>query len=150
MNSRAGKWPDGMEQPVRIGPNGNDPPISAGRYAKYLTPNKDTQGDQLFLRAAVSFHSIEKACEWGEYEFDLAEDPETMFAKAKLEAENIWRDKLSVIDIDTTGVSTELITVFWSGTYRTMLSPQDMYVYHSYHSSHVTIQIRKSFDMYWC
>jgi len=126
MNSRAGKWPDGVEQPVRIGPNGNDPPISAGRYAKYRTPNKDTQGDQIFLRAAVSFHSVEKACKWSEADFPLSVDPEEVFTKGKKEAEDIWRDKLSVIDIDTTGVSTELITVFWSGTYRTMLSPQDM------------------------
>jgi len=126
MNSRAGRWPDRVEQPVQIGPNGNEPPISAGRYAKYLTPNKDTQGDQIFLRAAVSFHSVEKACGWIEDEFPLLEDPEAVFSKAKNDAESIWRDKLSVIDIDTTGVSTEFVTVFWSGTYRTMISPQDM------------------------
>lgn len=126
MNSRAGKWPDGVEQPVLIGPNGNSPPISAGRYAKYLTPNND----QISLRAAVSFISIEKACSWIEEELVMSEDPEEAFTKTKKEAEDIWREKLSVIDIDMTGVSTELLTVFWSGAYRTMLSPQDMSVYY--------------------
>jgi len=126
MNSRAGKWPDGVEQTVFIGPNGNEPPISAGRYAKYLTPKRETQGDQIFLRAAMSFQSIDQACKWSEDEFAWTGVPEAMFAKAKKEAEDMWREKLSVIDIDTTGVSNELITVFWSGTYRTMISPQDM------------------------
>ncbi|KAK8012468.1 glycosyl hydrolase family 92 [Apiospora marii] len=36
-----------------------------------------------------------------------------------------WSEKLSVIQVDQVGVSEDLLTTFWSGFYRALLSPQD-------------------------
>ncbi|KAH6655473.1 family 92 glycosyl hydrolase [Truncatella angustata] len=40
-------------------------------------------------------------------------------------AEESWKENLSVIRINATGVDDSVHTIFWSGTYRAMLSPQD-------------------------
>ncbi|KAK6956042.1 hypothetical protein Daesc_001312 [Daldinia eschscholtzii] len=41
------------------------------------------------------------------------------------DAEDAWREKLSPISVDAGGASEELQTSFWSGVYRTMISPQN-------------------------
>ncbi len=64
--------------------------------------------------------SVAQACHNAETEI-----PDSEFDKVRKAAEDVWRQKLSVIQVDATGVSDELQTVFWSGAYRAMISPQD-------------------------
>ncbi|KAJ2986065.1 hypothetical protein NUW58_g5212 [Xylaria curta] len=47
------------------------------------------------------------------------------FSRVVAAAEVAWREKLSVIKADHTGLNLDLLKTFWSGLYRTMLSPQD-------------------------
>jgi hypothetical protein len=54
-----------------------------------------------------------------------SEIPDFDFGTVLTAAQKIWREKLSAIQVDATGVNEELQTVFWSGAYRAMLSPQD-------------------------
>ena len=124
MNNRAGPWL--KEEPLRVTPNGNTPLIPAGAWIQYEPPSPDMK-DQIFIRVAVSLFSAARSCELIEEEFKevALEPPSETFEKTRAAAENLWREKLSVIEVDNTGVSDELSTVFWSGTYRAMLSPQD-------------------------
>lgn len=89
---------------------------SAGTFVRFHAPKDNT----ILARVGVSFMSVEQACSNAENEQPDFDFPGTVTA-----AETAWRDKLSVIDIDTDGVSTDLQKVFWSGAYRTMISPQD-------------------------
>lgn len=112
MNNRAGSNP----KSVKIVPNGNTPLVPAGAWAQFHpSPN-----DQILVRVGVSFMSPEQACNSAEKEV-----PDFGFDKLLKAAEDVWREKFSVIEVDATGVSDELQTVFWSGTYRAMISPQD-------------------------
>jgi putative alpha-1,2-mannosidase len=112
MNNRAGTQP----KTVSIVPNGNTPLIPAGAWAQFEAP----ANDQILLRVGLSFMGIDQACKNAETEI-----PDFEFEKVLEAAEDAWRQKLSVIQVDATGVSEELQTVFWSGTYRAMISPQD-------------------------
>ena len=111
MNNRAGNEP----KAVKIVPNGNTPLIPAGAWAQFEPP----ANDQILVRVGLSFLSTEQACQNAESEI-----PDFDFDKVLTAAEDNWREKLSVVDIDATGVSDDLQTVFWSGTYRAMISPQ--------------------------
>jgi putative alpha-1,2-mannosidase len=112
MNNRAGSQP----KSVSIVPNGNTPLIPAGAWAQFeASPN-----DQILVRVGLSFIGLAQACHNAETEV-----PDFGFDKLLKAAEDAWREKLSVVEIDATGVSDELQTVFWSGTYRAMISPQD-------------------------
>lgn len=53
------------------------------------------------------------------------EQPDFDFEGTVSAAEAAWRKKLNVISVNAEGVSKDLQTVFWSGAYRTMISPQD-------------------------
>ncbi|KAG4025189.1 hypothetical protein MFRU_064g00260 [Monilinia fructicola] len=113
MNNRAGSQPKNLS----VTPDGiNSPPLPAGAWTQFNAP----ANNQILARVGVSFISIEKACKNAETEI-----PDFDFEKVLTAAEDAWREKLSVISIDATGVSDELQTVFWSGTYRAMISPQD-------------------------
>jgi putative alpha-1,2-mannosidase len=112
MNNRAGSQP----KSVSIVPNGNSPLTPAGAWTQFEAP---TNG-QILVRVGVSFISSAQACHRAEEEI-----PEFGFQETLKAAENVWREKLSVIKIDATGVSDDLQTVFWSGAYRAMISPQD-------------------------
>jgi putative alpha-1,2-mannosidase len=113
MNNRAGSEPKN----VSVAVNGNNPLVPAGAWAQFHPPSSN---NQIMLRVGLSFISTEKACNNAE-----AEIPDFEFENVLTAAEDVWREKLSVIDVDATGVSTELQTVFWSGVYRSMISPQD-------------------------
>jgi len=112
MNNRAGSEP----KSVKIVPNGNSPPVPAGAWAQF----EQSSNDQILVRVGVSFMSPDQACHNAEKEV-----PDFGFNKLLKSAEDVWREKLSVIQVDATGVSDELQTVFWSGAYRAMISPQD-------------------------
>ena len=111
-NNRGGSNP----KSVKIVPNGNSPPVPAGAWTQF----EQSPNDQILVRVGVSFMSPDQACHNAEKEV-----PDFGFNKLLKSAEDVWREKLSVIEVDATGVSDELQTVFWSGTYRAMISPQD-------------------------
>ena len=112
MNNRAGSQPKN----VSITPNGNSPPVPAGAWTQFQAP----ANNQILARVGVSFMSIAQACSNAESEI-----PDFDFNKVLNSAEDVWREKLGVIQVDATGVSDDLQTVFWSGAYRAMISPQD-------------------------
>jgi len=89
---------------------------SAGTWIQFKKPEDHT----ILARVGVSFISVEQACANAE-----AEIPDFSFARVERDARKAWREKLSAVEIDATGVSEELQTTFWSGLYRTMLSPQN-------------------------
>ena len=93
-----------------------NPSGSVGSWIQFEPP----ANDEILARVGVSFKSTEKACQNAESEL-----PDFAFDKTVKAAESAWREKLSVIEVDPTGVDDEFLTVFWSGIYRAMLSPQN-------------------------
>ncbi|KAJ6162644.1 hypothetical protein N7497_002623 [Penicillium chrysogenum] len=90
--------------------------LSAGAFARFYAP-KD---NNILVRVGVSFISVHQACSNAE-----REQPDFDFEGTVSAAESAWRKKLDVISVDADGVSSDLQTVFWSGAYRTFISPQD-------------------------
>jgi predicted alpha-1,2-mannosidase len=76
--------------------------------------------DQILARVGLSFISVDQACQNAESEI-----PDFGFEKVVKASEDTWTDKLSTVQVNPTGVSDELLTTFWSGLYRAILSPQD-------------------------
>ncbi|XXH03627.1 snoRNA-binding protein [Hypoxylon texense] len=114
VNNRGGSEP----KSIIIGQDNNSPPLPAGTYTRF---NELEAGSSITIRVGLSFKSVEQACNNAETEI-----PDFDFSKTLATAEDIWEDKLSVLDIDTTGFEDDdLKTIFWSGVYRAMLSPQD-------------------------
>ncbi|KAF2743216.1 glycoside hydrolase family 92 protein [Sporormia fimetaria CBS 119925] len=98
-----------------VGPPGIEVSPSGGWVQFHPPPNR-----QLIARVGMSFINEEKACMNAEKEI-----PEYNFDQTYHVAEKVWRDKLSVISVDGEGVSDVLLKSFWSGVYRSMISPQD-------------------------
>ncbi|CAG8971493.1 hypothetical protein HYALB_00002077 [Hymenoscyphus albidus] len=94
----------------------NNPPLSAGAWTLFTAP----VNNQILVRVGVSFISVAKACQNAESEI-----PDFDFKKVQESAEDAWRKKFAVVEVDNTGVSEETQTIFWSGMYRAMISPQD-------------------------
>ncbi|KUJ23719.1 glycoside hydrolase family 92 protein [Mollisia scopiformis] len=113
MNNRAGSYPKSLR---RVADGVNSPPLPAGAWTQFNA----TEDNEILVRVGVSFISNEQACSNAEKEI-----PDFDFEDILSSAEDAWRDKLSVVEVDATGVSDELQTVFWSGMYRSMISPQD-------------------------
>ncbi|RFU28116.1 hypothetical protein B7463_g8224, partial [Scytalidium lignicola] len=112
INNRPGSEP----KTITVTPNGNTPPLPAGAWTQFHPP----ANNQLLVRVGVSFMSVAQACKNAE-----SEVPHFDFDEVLQSAEDVWRKKLGVVEVDATGVSDELQTVFWSGVYRSMISPQD-------------------------
>jgi putative alpha-1,2-mannosidase len=114
VNNRAGSEPKN----VSVTPDGinSSPPLPVGAWTQFHPP----ANNQILVRVGVSFMSAAQACSNAESEI-----PDFGFDEVRSAAEDAWREKLSVIQLDTSGVSDLLQTVFWSGTYRAMISPQD-------------------------
>ncbi|KKK15194.1 alpha-1,2-mannosidase, putative subfamily [Aspergillus rambellii] len=91
--------------------------FSAGTFTRFHPP---TQDDGILARVGVSFVSVEQACSNVEQE-----QPDFDFDATVMAAESAWREKMEVVKVDAQGVSSELQTIFWSGAYRAMISPQD-------------------------
>lgn len=89
---------------------------SAGTFTRF----HHLHGDSILARVGVSFIGVDQACHNAE-----REQPDFDFEGTLSAAEDAWRHKLNVISVDADGVSKDLQTVFWSGAYRTMISPQD-------------------------
>ncbi|KAI0124094.1 family 92 glycosyl hydrolase [Xylariales sp. AK1849] len=79
-----------------------------------------SKSNEIMARFGLSFLSTETACANAEREI-----PDFDFDKVVGGAQEAWRQKLSVIQIDASGVREDSLTTFWSGLYRTMISPQN-------------------------
>jgi len=96
--------------------SGTQSTLSAGTFARFHAPKDGS----ILARVGVSFISVQQACSNAE-----REQPDFDFEGTVSAAESAWKKKLDVISVDATGVSSDLQKVFWSGAYRTMISPQD-------------------------
>lgn len=92
------------------------PPIPAGAFVQFQKPS----ANQILARVGLSFINEDQACANAEKEI-----PGFDFDKTRSDAETAWAKKLSAVSVDATSVSTSTQTTFWSGMYRTMMSPQD-------------------------
>lgn len=103
---------------VSLTPDGTNTPatLSAGTFVQFNSPKDNT----ILARVGVSFMSVDQACANAE-----KEQPNFDFEGTVSAAEAAWREKLNVVTVDAEGVSSDLQTVFWSGAYRAMISPQD-------------------------
>lgn len=86
----------------------------AGAWSRF------TAASEVLVRVGVSFINNEQACRNAEKEV-----PDFEFGKVLRAAEKLWEKKLSVVELDAGAASEEMLTVFWTGIYRTFLSPQD-------------------------
>lgn len=116
VNNRAGTEPKHAFA-VPDGVNTGAETLPVGAWTRFNAPDSD---GQIIARVGVSFISVDQACSNGEKEI-----PDFDFDATLTAAENVWKEKLGVIQIDAGGASDELQTVFWSGVYRGMISPQD-------------------------
>ena len=91
--------------------------IADGAWAQFFAPSNNSQ---ILARVGVSFISEDQACQNAENELSTYD-----FEGTRTAAENAWREKLGVVTVDATGVSDDYLTMFYSGLYRTLLSPQD-------------------------
>ncbi|KAL2187253.1 glycoside hydrolase family 92 protein [Thermothelomyces heterothallicus CBS 203.75] len=99
-----------------VGAGFHIPSGSAGAWLQFERPANNS----LLARVGVSFISMDQACQNAESEMG-----DWHFERVESDARKQWREKLGAIEIDATGVSEELQTTFWSGLYRTLLSPQN-------------------------
>ena len=95
------------------------PTGSAGAWLQFEKP-EDSETNSFLARVGVSFISVDQACENAEDEIGDFD-----FERVERRAREAWAEKLSVIEVDPVGVSEEMLTTFWSGLYRTLLSPQN-------------------------
>ncbi|ORY63006.1 glycosyl hydrolase family 92-domain-containing protein [Pseudomassariella vexata] len=114
VNNRAGS----NVKKITVAKDNNSPPLPAGAFTRFAI--SDSGNATITARVGVSFISSDQACGNAENEI-----PEFDFDATLAQAEEIWKSKLSVIDLDATGVNDSYQTIFWSGVYRAMLSPQD-------------------------
>ncbi|EDU43987.1 Glycoside hydrolase family 92 protein [Pyrenophora tritici-repentis] len=101
--------------------------LSDARQAKDNRPaggwvqfEKPSQGNQIIARVGMSFVSEAQACSNAEAEIPLGKFDEVVAA-----AESVWRAKLDVITVQDGGIDEVFLKAFWSGVYRSMISPQD-------------------------
>jgi predicted alpha-1,2-mannosidase len=88
----------------------------AGAWVQFQKP----ESREMLVRFGLSFISEAQACSNAEREI-----PDFGFERVLRVAEEAWREKLSVVEIESGGVSEVLLKAFWSGIYRTLISPQD-------------------------
>lgn len=94
----------------------SNPSRSGGPWVQFERPPTG----QILARVGMSFKSADQACQNAESEI-----PDFDFEATVADAEDAWREKLGAVQVDATGVSRELQTVFWSGLYRSLVSPQN-------------------------
>lgn len=90
--------------------------IQAGGFVHFGAPSDGV----LQARVGMSFISAEQACQSAENEIK-----DWDFDDVRSAAEEQWRQKLSGVSIQPGGASTDLQKTFFTGIYRTTLSPQN-------------------------
>ncbi|KAH7079645.1 glycosyl hydrolase family 92-domain-containing protein [Paraphoma chrysanthemicola] len=114
-NSRAARATSFKIVPGDVRQTPSDRP--AGGWVQFEQPKEN---NQILARVGMSFISEAQACANAEREI-----PRNNFDAIVAAAESAWRAKLDVITIDGGSVSDSFLTTFWSGVYRSMISPQD-------------------------
>lgn len=115
QNNRPGRQPKSL----RTYSTGATSPVPAGAWVQLAPPDRDD--DQVLVRVGLSYLSTDRACQNAEREI-----PEFDFEGTKAAAEDAWRNKLSAVSVDPTGVNSTFLTTFWSGLYRSLISPIDV------------------------
>lgn len=115
VNDRAGSEP----KELFVTRGFNNFYLQAGGYMSFERPADGV----VTARVGVSYVSTDQACSNAENEIP---DPLSDFAKLRQRAEDAWSEKLEPIKITPGGASDNMLAAFWSGIYRTMLSPQDL------------------------
>ncbi|EER44385.1 glycosyl hydrolase [Histoplasma capsulatum H143] len=87
-----------------------------GAFVQFQAPDNR----ELIARVGLSFMSIDQACSNAEREQPFFDFDATVSA-----AEEVWAQKLGVIEVSAVGLPREFEVTFWSGVYRTLISPQD-------------------------
>lgn len=90
--------------------------IEAGGFVRFHKPPNGT----IQARMGVSFMSTEQACRSAEREIS-----DWDFDRVLTAAEDAWKAKFSGVSIQPGGASTALQKTFFTGIYRTMMSPQN-------------------------
>ncbi|OOQ87272.1 alpha-1,2-mannosidase, putative subfamily [Penicillium brasilianum] len=90
--------------------------LSGGTFVRFHSPKDNT----ILARVGVSFMNVKQACANAE-----REQPDFDFDGTRAAAETAWKKKMDVVSVDAEGVSKDLQTIFWSGSYRSLISPQD-------------------------
>lgn len=114
VNTKANETTKGMGSGSSSG--STMPAGSAGGFVQFDRPSVG----QFSARVGLSFMSVTQACQNAEREI-----PDFDFDSVVKASERAWGEKLSVIEVDQVGVNKDLLTTFWSGFYRALLSPQD-------------------------
>lgn len=97
------------------GVNGNSQPqLPGGAWVRFANV---TSNEQILVRVGVSFISVDQACDNAQTEI-----PDFDFEGTVSAAEAAWEEKLGIIEVESGGASDELLTVFYSGAYRAMVS----------------------------
>ncbi|KAJ5554358.1 hypothetical protein N7513_004317 [Penicillium frequentans] len=115
VNDRAGSEP----KELFVTRGFNNFYLQAGGFVIFERPDDGV----VTARVGVSFISTDQACSNAEMEVP---EPLGDFGGLQSTAEDAWKEKLSPIKVIPGGVSDDMLSAFWSGIYRTMLSPQDM------------------------
>ncbi|KAJ5331211.1 Alpha-1-2-mannosidase [Penicillium atrosanguineum] len=115
VNDRAGSEP----KELFVTRGFNNFYLQAGGYMSFERPVDGV----VTARVGVSYVSTEQACSNAEKEIP---DPLGGFDKLRQSAEDAWSEKLEPIKITSGGTTDNMLAAFWSGIYRTMLSPQDL------------------------
>jgi len=115
VNDRAGSEP----KELFVTRGFNNFYVQAGGWISFQRPDDGI----VTARVGVSYTSTDQACSNAEEEvIDIVGG----FEKLQEHATSIWSEKLSPIKVTPGGVNDDMLSSFWSGIYRTMLSPQDM------------------------
>ncbi|CAI6297492.1 unnamed protein product [Periconia digitata] len=97
-----------------------DSRVDGGAWLQFEKPEEN---QQIMVRVGLSFISSDQACSNAEREIP---DPKLSTLEELVKtAQDAWREKLEVVKVVPGGASDMLLRVFWSGIYRTMISPQD-------------------------
>lgn len=100
---------------LKISRSINGYPLPGGAFVRFQSGR-----NPVYARVGVSFISEEQACSNAEKEI-----PDFDFNKHVRDAKDQWKHKLLPIKVETTGVDKSFLTNFYSGIYRTMISPQN-------------------------
>ena len=92
--------------------------LEAGGYSRF----QKAQNDTVTARVGISFKSSDQACSNAEAEIP---SPSKDFDSLVASAQHAWRQKLSSIAVKAGGATDDLLTSFYSGAYRNMISPQN-------------------------
>ncbi|CZR51712.1 probable alpha-1,2-mannosidase family protein [Phialocephala subalpina] len=101
---------------LKISRSINGYPLPGGAFVRFESPGDNA----LLARVGVSLISSDQACSSAEKEI-----PSFDFEATHTAAETEWRNKISPIVVNRSGVNDSMLKNFYSGIYRTMVNPQD-------------------------